>query len=223
MTDVLRRKRYNETRILVETLRLLEPQFGNTIVCVTGAQLELLRNLMTYANRESTFVSAYEAGYYLSPTASEWDSLRSIISDLEDKLMAEELGIYGWDGAGWRKLPLLWGFSGIVEGNYSDTDLDAGANDVDGPAVDTGEIWVITCVSGRYSGTVPTFIRADAVGLAGAMQLFRQDAPASGRWYPVQVHVTLQEEDFMRLHVEGATATDDLLLRYSGYKMKIAE
>ena len=87
MVDVLRLKRYDVGRVLISTERVLDPQYKSTIVEVSGAQLEVLRNLMIYLNRESTFVSEYHTGYYLSPTIAEWDSLLSITANLEEKLM----------------------------------------------------------------------------------------------------------------------------------------
>lgn len=87
MTDILRRKRYVENRVLIETARILNPQFKSTILYVSGAQLEVLRNLMEYLNRRTTFASEYFNRYYLSPTAEEWDSLLAIVADLEEKLM----------------------------------------------------------------------------------------------------------------------------------------
>lgn len=87
MSETERRKRYYKERVLIDTDRVLTPQFLNTIVTISGAQVELLRNLMTYLNRESTFVSEYHDLYYLSPTIGEWDNLQSIIADLEEILM----------------------------------------------------------------------------------------------------------------------------------------
>lgn len=87
MVDVLRRREYFEGQVLIETDRILDPQFKSTIVTVSGAQLELLRNLMAYLNRESTFVSQYGDRYYLTPTVSEWDNLLTVVASLEEKLM----------------------------------------------------------------------------------------------------------------------------------------
>lgn len=87
MTDVLRRKWYVESRVLIETARILNPQFKSTILEISGAELEILRNLMMYVNRESTFASGYFSRYYLSPTVNEWNSLLAIVADLEEKLM----------------------------------------------------------------------------------------------------------------------------------------
>lgn len=87
MTDILRRRKYIEGQVLIETSRILDPQFKSTVVEVSGSQLELLRNLTTYLNRESTFVSGYFDQYYLTPTSDEWDNLLTVVASLEEKLM----------------------------------------------------------------------------------------------------------------------------------------
>ncbi len=87
MTDVLRRKRYVDGQVLMKTERILNAQFKGAILQVTGAQLEILRNLMMYPNRRESFVSEYHSQYYLMPTDSEWDNLLAIVASLEEELM----------------------------------------------------------------------------------------------------------------------------------------
>lgn len=92
MSESWRRKTYYDKRVLIETARILSPQFDDSLLCITGAQLEMLRNLTQYLKRRSTFVSAYHEGYYDAPTEAEWDNLQAIVADLENTLMGcEEL------------------------------------------------------------------------------------------------------------------------------------
>lgn len=94
MTDVERHEGYKGTRVLIATERVLTPQFRATLLYVTGGQLEMLRNLMMYLHRVSTFVSEYHDSYYLSPTVAEWDNLQAIVAELENMLMEVTLGFY---------------------------------------------------------------------------------------------------------------------------------
>lgn len=87
MPNEWRRKAYYDKRVLIDTERILDPQFDDSVLCLTGAQLELIRNLMQYLHRRSTFASEYELGYYLAPTEQEWDNLQVIVADLEDTIM----------------------------------------------------------------------------------------------------------------------------------------
>lgn len=87
MTEEWRRKKYYDKRVLVSVPRILNPQFDDMLVCLTGAQVELLRNMMQYLHRRSTFVSEYDGQYYMAPSTAEWDQLQAIVADLEDTLM----------------------------------------------------------------------------------------------------------------------------------------
>lgn len=87
MGDEWRRKTYYRPRVLIDTSRILDPQFPDSLLCITGAQIEMLRNLTQYLHRRSTFASEYQDQYYLAPTNEEWDSLEAIVADLEDTLM----------------------------------------------------------------------------------------------------------------------------------------
>jgi len=82
-----RRKTYYKTRVLIETQRILDPQFSDCVVCLTGPQLEMMRNLTQYLHRRSTFAADYELTYYMAPTEEEWDDIQAIVADLEDTLM----------------------------------------------------------------------------------------------------------------------------------------
>jgi len=92
MAEAWRRKTYYKTRVLVETERVLNPQHQDALLCISGAQLEMLRNLTQYLRRRSTFVSEYHEGYYFAPDEPDWDALQAIVADLEETLMGcEEL------------------------------------------------------------------------------------------------------------------------------------
>jgi hypothetical protein len=90
MSDNWRRKKYYEPRVLLETADVLEPPFEGSLICLSGSDLYILRNLVQYAHRRSTFVSEYEENTYLAPTEEEWDDLDAIVGELEDKLMGCE-------------------------------------------------------------------------------------------------------------------------------------
>lgn len=87
MSEEWRRKRYYEPRVLIDVERVLDPQFDDILVCLTGPQVEMLRNLTQYLHRRSTFVSEYHDQYYYAPDNDEWDAIQAITSDLEDILM----------------------------------------------------------------------------------------------------------------------------------------
>jgi len=87
VSEVWRNKAYYPKRVLVETARILDNPFDATIICLEGAELELLRNLCQYLHRRSTFVSEYHDAHYVAPSELEWDELEAIVANLEEKLM----------------------------------------------------------------------------------------------------------------------------------------
>jgi hypothetical protein len=90
MSEDWRRKGYYDPRVLIDVPRVLDPQFYDSVLCLTGAQLEMLRNLTAYLARRSTFVSEYHDGYYLAPDNDEWDAIQAIVADLEEAIMGCE-------------------------------------------------------------------------------------------------------------------------------------
>lgn len=87
MSEDWRRKSYYRPRVLLDTARILAPQFDDELLCITGPQIEMLRNLTQYLRRRSTFASEYHDNHYLAPTNAEWDTIQAIVADLEETLM----------------------------------------------------------------------------------------------------------------------------------------
>jgi len=87
MSEAWRNKTYYRPRVLISTNAVLSPQFGDSIVCITGAEQEMLRNLTQYLHRRSTFADSYGTDSYVTPSNAEWDSIQAIVADLEIKLM----------------------------------------------------------------------------------------------------------------------------------------
>ena len=92
MSESWRRKTYYPPRVLIDTERILDPQFSDGLLCITGAQIEMLRNLCQYLHRRSTFSQDADKMGYFCPDNDDWDTLQAIVADLEETLMGcEEL------------------------------------------------------------------------------------------------------------------------------------
>ena len=92
MTESWRVKKYYDKRVLIDVDRVLTPQYDDALLCITGAQLEMLRNLTQYLHRRSTFVSEYDVSTYLIADNDDWDDISDIVADLENTIMGcEEL------------------------------------------------------------------------------------------------------------------------------------
>jgi len=86
MSDAWRRKSYYRPRVLVQTDAVLESTFPDAVVCLTGGQVNLIRALLEYADRRSTFVSEYQTDGYLAPTEEEWEQLTDVVAQLEEAM-----------------------------------------------------------------------------------------------------------------------------------------
>jgi hypothetical protein len=87
MSETWRVKTYYRPRVLIDTARVIDSDLGDELVCLTGPQLEMLRNLVSYLHRRSTFVSEYRENSYLAPTNAEWDAIQTEVAELEYTLM----------------------------------------------------------------------------------------------------------------------------------------
>lgn len=87
MTEAWRVKRYYEPRITVPIAILNDTDLPDTLVCLSGPEVALLRTLLGYAHRRITWVSEYHTDHYLTPTTEEWDVIQAMTAELEDRLM----------------------------------------------------------------------------------------------------------------------------------------
>ncbi len=87
MSESERRRGYAYSRVLIDSDRLLDPQFDSVTLTATGAQVEMLRNMVHYLNRIGTYVAEYQPGYYLTPTVVDYDAIQAMVADLQNKLM----------------------------------------------------------------------------------------------------------------------------------------
>ncbi|MBU2325725.1 MAG: hypothetical protein KJ884_22460, partial [Gammaproteobacteria bacterium] len=113
----------------------------------------------------------------------------------------------------------IFAFESIVEEALSNTNLSAGQNSLVGTVVPAGKVWKITHATMTYVGTVPTEIYIQVSGLATALGLIYQAAPASDRIYIWEGEIYMQEADYFICFVSGATAGDALYMRYAGVQM----
>lgn len=209
MSEATRRLGYARNRILIESARILDPQFDDAIVHLSGAQIELLRNVAHYLNRPSSYVAEYESGSYLMPTDEDWDTLAGIVHDLEEKLMGNQ--------------NVIWGY---YERWVDDAEITA---DGDGPAyvvtalvpagyvyvLEQWEVWhqadaTMSCYAAVYQGP-------DVVQLWDAPALPHNDHEYQS------CRVTLSEGDRFLFKVLILPDTKTAYARVWGYKMKVPE
>ncbi|MCW4048261.1 MAG: hypothetical protein NWE89_00860 [Candidatus Bathyarchaeota archaeon] len=207
MTEEDNRTAYNSERILIESARIIDPQFNDGILHITGAQIELLRNVAKYLDRRTTFVAAYEQQYYLTPDIHDWDGITAIVADLQEVLMGNNNVIFGYYAQ------LLEDISGDVAGT--------GTFVASTGTPPTGEIWVIQVVSILDRFNNPTLVRM-MLDDDGSFYVLNQSAsPGSGTPVVYSGSFEIQNLQRIRVDVQGSTPEDPIAALVLGYKMQV--
>lgn len=209
MSSADRREGYIHNRVLIESSRVLDAQFSDTLVFLTGAQVEMLRNVVQYLNRWDTYVSEYKDGYYITPSAEDYDSILAIVADMEEELMGNPNTIWGYSDR-WSA-----GKGGISTGeSYTDALMTA---------VPSGYVYKLEHWSMIHHGDVAKGTLLVLTGGWGTDTLYYAPAlPAEETVYEY-ASLTLKEGDALRMRVFGLE-TDNTCTLYSwGYMMKVPE
>lgn len=115
MSEVERRRSHWYNAILIESDRVLNPVHDDAVIYITGAQVELLRNITVYLRRRHTYVDENHPGYYLVPDDSDFDDILAIVSDLEETLMGNPNTLFGYS----EQLHVDGGETKSGDGNYT--------------------------------------------------------------------------------------------------------
>ncbi len=207
MSETERRYKYAHNRVLIEAQRILNPQFDDAVVFISGAQIELLRNASQYLNRLTTYVAEYNPGYYLTPTAEDFDSILEIVADLEETLMGNPNTIWGYFDA-----------YGVVKESLA---MPAGESNLVSASVPEGEVFRVFNIAFEMVSASCTKIQARARVDGAFVTLAEVITPVTGVIYPFQVNVTMKYLDFFFCTYYGMTLNDDAKTHCSGYKMKV--
>jgi len=207
MSESVRRRKYRYDRVLIETERVLDPQFDDAVVYLTGAQIEMLRNVSQYLNRLDTYVTEYATGYYIAPTVADYDDILEIVADLEETLMGNP--------------NTIWGYKDRYFDYESNPDADAGTNYLVFDAVPEGEVWVLDGIWAKDDdsaiGGIAFVLYLDSVSI----HLESFDTPGAGESTNWDGHGVLKEGDYIRAAFYGCTLHDDIMARVRGYKMDV--
>ena len=199
--------RYKYDRVLIETSRMYRPEFAPAAVQLTGAQVEMLRNMTQYLNRPNTYVEEYEVDKYLTPSASQFDGIQAIVANLEEKLMGNE--------------NVIWGYTDryIVEDDH-DSDVDDHFV-INFGAVSADEVLRIHGVGVYRASVADKYARVQVVVSAGPVTVADVDMPIAGRCYTELLDVVLKEGDNIRVTYMDATIGETVLTTLWGYKMVV--
>ena len=130
-------------------------------------------------------------------------------------------GCWGWDGSRWRKLSLLFGYSGPYNEVTSNTNVSAGISDLAGSTVPAGEIWIVQGMLAAVISTTCSEFRFDFWNGTGQIICKQVLTPTSGQFYDYQGTLILAAGYYPLIRMYGMTAGDDAYLYAWGYKMKV--
>lgn len=209
MSEAERRTGYSPERVLIVAERILDPQFRALGITLDGAQVELLRNMMQYLNRKSTFVDEYADCYYLRVTDGDFDVISDIVASLEVKLMSDD--------------NVMWGYNERLAWLVPDISDDAGTFYVSIGPVPSDEVWVIeNAMVWHNLGTVCAVafvLYADAV----IHYLTPTLLPPTNAWYGGPTNVTVGPGDTFQAVFWGLDVGKTAQFSGAGYKMKVPE
>lgn len=213
MSEVELRKAYYHDRVLIEAERVFDPQFADSLICLTGEDLELLRNLTTYLHCRATFVGVYYDGYYLMPDDEDWDDLQAIVASLEEKLMGctELEALITSIAEGLAAYPLLGKPTVLSECIYTVCDT-TGNMYVELPTVPENTIRTCSRLVAYDVEAAPSFIRFDFVDQEQSGWRFAEKFTSPQAYVPVgwTHEVVMMPEEQWRVCYNGAFIGNNL-------------
>ncbi len=198
---------YKYGKILIDASRVLDSQFNDAVLSVTGAQLELLRNMTGYLAENSTYVDAYYTGYYETPSDEDFATILAIVADLELELMGN--------------MNTPFGYTDIYQEYEYDLDSEAGIVSLDFSVVPTGEVWVVTQLSARNEYTQNTNINLIVRTPIDLIIVASQHPDAVNRVVGTSVNVILKPTQYIQVQYEACSVDDVLWAYVAGYKMTL--
>jgi len=209
MAESERRRKYRYNRVLIETARILNPEFHDAVVFLSGAQIEMLRNVTQYLNRLETYVTEYASGYYLAPTAADYDKLLEIVADLEETLMGNP--------------NTIWGYADVCSDVKQDLAMPAGESNMYGNEVPAGQVWRLLNLSSWIESASCTKVRLRAMIGGKYLQIEEEVPPTSLQTYTYRADMVLEEGDYFYCTYYDMTLNDGARFESSGYVMIVPE
>lgn len=196
---------YVSGRVLIESDRVLNPDFPALWMYLTSAQVELLRNVVSYLQELSTFVKTYESEYYLTPGNVDFGDILAIVADVEEKLMGSENTVLGYDDRIFEKVDF--------------TVTSAGTNILQMVPVTSGFVYFLQAVTTRNDSKVTTQTKSLATG-DDQLVIDRVANAAQNIWHTITVsNILLRQGDAFEGTFLGCDIGDVLHMKIWGYKM----
>jgi len=201
------RHAYPYDRVLIDASRVLDAPVGDLTLNVTGAHLEMLRNVTQYLNRETTYVDERFVGYYNTPSVADMDTIRAIVADLELELMGG--------------MNTQFGYKDVYQEYEYDLDASSAIIDLDFGQPPSGEVWVITQWGARNEDTRNTNTLLRIETLSDVFYVANAHPDAVNHLVGTSVYVLIKELQHLQIRFEGCSVNDVLRGWLAGFKMDV--
>lgn len=203
------RRKYRYGKMLIGASRILNPQFKQIGLELTGAQVELLRNATMLFHEQNTFVDEYRDGYYLNASDADYDAILAIVADLELRLMGN--------------MNTLFGFTNIYQEAQNDDDVSTSTAELTFATAPSDEIWVITQWGALNEDTRTTnnLIRIETETAIFNCASIHPDV--ANHLTAAVSHIIVGRGQHVQIMLEGCQEHDVVWGWVSGYKMEVPE
>jgi len=207
MTEEERRYPYRYDRVLIDAARVLSPELPGITITLSGAHVEMLRNLMLYLDRPTSFVATYEEDTYLVPDDTDLETIATVVAELEYKLMGSENLSFG--------INERWAESSVVVKD------GAGTFEASSTPVPAGYYYVMqrssfANFSGQRGVAFISIVHDGTTYYALAQQTMLQYEPLA-----YSSPLVLSEGDYVKFSQGNVLDLDSLRYGVWGYKIKI--
>ena len=207
MSEVERRRPYKAQRVLISSVAVLNPTFDDGDLYFTGPQIEIMRNLVQYANRPENYAAEWELGYYLIPDDDDWDDIQAIVADLEEVLMGNP--------------NTLWGYKDRYAVQNSRYNVEAGTSIMSLGVIPAGKVYKVSSLSFHNADSVCSKIQPVVVCGPVSHLLETVYSLPAGAVVNVWCDTVLMEGDYIYVAFYDCIAGDDLFVSAIGYGMDV--
>ena len=130
-------------------------------------------------------------------------------------------GVWGWDGAAWRRLNLLFGYHAPYSEYIAVNNVPAGNYDMHFSVVPAGEVWVITALYAICNQALADGIVFSPTIGGTTVSLVQHKPAAASIGFNWSGWLTLRQGDFARFVFCTCALNDDVRGSVAGYKMLI--
>lgn len=133
------------------------------------------------------------------------------------------VGNYGWDGAAWHKLAMLWGYSDRWQQTCTGTAVGAGHVIVTTTPVSAGYVYVLQRVALWHNAAAAKIVSIDLLAPPAATNIYHDVTLAPGVFHPFVCEAVLKEDDYVQGVCSSPGDARSFSMAVWGYKMRVAE